>query len=410
MERDALDWRRAHRPGEATQPSGAHPRRAIRVKCITAEAAFAALAIEWNRLHDLTPSASVFNSWVWQYQWWRSYGGGQPLRVLVASQGDEVLGILPLYVQRERAFGAQVSVLRLVGTGGDTHPDDLGPVLDARHEREVARALARAAVRAPEGDLLLVTDIDPDTAFAEELELAARRARRPARVGRTERIVYIDLPASWDAYLASLSGNRRAEIRRARKRLAAAHAVRFFVWDDAARLDYATERLADLHRRRWAAAGGSESFASREYLDFHRAVIGSSLARGWLRLYCLEIDGTLVAMTYCYRFRNRVFVMQGGFDPGWAQWKPGTVLLSHAIEHAIGEGNEVFDFLRGEHRYKDHLANGSRDTVYAAILRRNLRSLAYLLRPPYIPMQRNSLRSRAARAVRRFFRLREPAA
>jgi CelD/BcsL family acetyltransferase involved in cellulose biosynthesis len=160
--------------------------------------------------------------------------------------------------------------------------------------------------------------------------------------------------------------------------------------------------LAELHRRRWQGAGGSESFASRRYVEFHRAIIKASFSRGWLRLYCLEIDGELAAMAYCYRFRNRVFVMQSGFDPDHAASKPGTVLLSHAIEHAIAEGNDLFDFLRGEHRYKDGLADGSRETAYVAVYRRNLGALAFYLRPDYIPMQRDSRRAKARRRLREF--------
>ncbi|MGE5639658.1 MAG: GNAT family N-acetyltransferase [Clostridia bacterium] len=397
MQPGSLDFRRA---SQRHQIGALRARAALRVQCLSSEAAFAELAIHWNRLHEETASASVFNSWLWQFHWWKVYGRGQPLRVLVALRGDNPVGILPLYVQTERVLGRPVRVLRLVGTGADTNPDDLGPVLAAAHERDAARTLARAAARLPDGDLLLASDLDPDSPFAEELELALRRERRPSSRGSTERIAFIELPRAWEDYLGSLSANRRADIRRARRRLAAAHAVRFFVWEDAARLDQAACVLADLHRRRWAAAGGSESFATPQYLEFHRSIISSTFARGWLRLYCLEIDGTVSAMLYCYRFRNRVFLMQGGFDPAWSPWKPGTVLLSHAIEDSIREGNEVFDFLRGQHRYKDGLAKGARETIYIAGFRRNAGSLLFRLKPPYVPMQRTAWRARLGRWVR----------
>lgn len=389
----------------ALEVQGRRASAATEVSCLDSEATFAELGMEWNRLHARARGATIFNAWLWQYQWWRVYGGGRPLRVLVARSAGEVTGILALYVGEETAFNRPVRALRLVGTGGDTHPDDLGPVIDADNERDTARALARAAVALADGDLLLVSDLDPQATFTEELELAARLAGRPLNLGRTERIAYIRLPGSWERYLASLSANRRADIRRARRRLAANHATRFRVWDDGARLDSATRLLADLHRRRWASAGGSEAFASPQYLAFHGAIIRSSFARGWLRLYCLEIDGAMAAMLYCYRFRNLVFLMQGGFDPAWSACKPGTVLLSHAIEHAIDEGNEVFDFLRGEHRYKDHLATGSRETVYVTAFRRSLLCLAFALRPSYVPMRRNSLPARARRWLRRALRV-----
>jgi CelD/BcsL family acetyltransferase involved in cellulose biosynthesis len=41
-----------------------------------------------------------------------------------------------------------------------------------------------------------------------------------------------------------------------------------------------------------------------------------------------------------------------GFDPQWAAFSPGVLLIAHAIEEAIREGQQEFDFLRGNEPYK----------------------------------------------------------
>ena len=355
------------------------------VEVFTSESAFAGLALEWNGLHAQALAASVFNSWVWQYQWWQVYGRGQPLRVLAARQDGEAIGMLAVYLQTVDILGVRVCIARFVGTGGDTHPDDLGPVLAAGKEDRAALMLARAVLQWSAVDVLLFTDIDPASAFPRAMERARREQGRAGLQGVSERIAYVDLPDGWPGFLASLDAQRRSQLRRARKKLAAAHSVEFFVWSDAATLDGAVERLAELHRRRWQRAGGSESFATPEYVEFHRRIIAACYPRGWLRLYCLEVDGEIAAITYCYRFRNRVYLMQGGFDPDLANCNPGKVLLGHALEHAIAEGNDVFDFLRGEHRYKDELASGHRETVCMRVFRRSLGALAYRLRRIWLP-------------------------
>jgi len=358
----------------------------IAVQFLTAPAEFAALAPEWNRLHEEAAPASVFNSWIWQYHWWQVYGAAQPLRVLVALERGAMVGILPVYIDTKSALGVRVRLLRFVGTGGDTGPDDLGPVLAPGREASAAAALATALLRIAHTDIYLFTDIDPDSVFAQALAVAAGAAGLAVMNGLGQRISYIRLPATWDAFLKALPSKRRSGIRRAREKLLATHpGARFFVWDDPARLDYAIDRLAALHRKRWQAAGASHSFATAQYLDFHRGLMHSLMRRGWLRLYCLEIGGELRAITYCYRLRNRVFCIQAGFDPEFAALAPGAVLLGYAIEHAIGEGNEVFDFLRGEHMYKDQLANGTREARYVSAFRPNLRALAYRLRRLHLP-------------------------
>ena len=374
----------------------ASPRRAeIAVQFLTGADDFARLAQDWNRLHEQAATASVFTSWVWQFQWWQLYGGEQPLRLLVALEGGEPVGILPLYIQTTRALGVPVRLLRFVGSGADTHPDDLGPVLAPLREGEIARQLARAALRVADVDVVVASDIDPRSPFSRALEQAAAEAGLASLAHPAERIAYVDLPDNWSKFMQSLGSDRRSRLRGARRK-AAAHDMRFFVWDDAARLDEAVDRLVELHRRRWAAAGASESFQSAEYVEFHRRIIRASFARGWLRLYCLELDGEIAAITYCYRFRNRVFLMQAGFDPAQARCNPGRVLLGHALEHAIGEGNTVFDFLRGEHRYKDQLATGHRTTNCVRVFRATPGALAYRLRRIWLSLLKARLCRRPA--------------
>lgn len=371
---------------ETAQPQAAsRPAPAISVELATSDDEFAALAPAWNRLHDEAEAASVFNSWAWLYEWWRSYGAGRHLRLLVARQGSTIVGVLPLYLRQARTLGVPVRVLRPVGIGADTHPDDLSPVLARGCEPEAALALARAALGLPGADAWLFSEIDPRSAFPAALEAAAGELGRRLASGRSTRIAYLDLPDTWAGFLDTLGRDRRWQLRRSRRRLAQEHGARFFVWDDPATLGGAVERLAALHRMRWSVAGKRHSFATAAYIDFHRNVIKSFFRRRWLRLYCLEVDGEIGAMIYCYRFRRRVFLMQAGFDPRHRRLGIGKALLGYALEHAIGEGNEVFDFLRGEHRYKEELATGHRHTLCVYVFRPTPGAFAYRLRRAWLP-------------------------
>ena len=369
------------------QARGAPPRAAtsFAVDVLTSAEAFAELAPEWNRLHAEAALASVFNSWIWQFQWWQAYGGSQPLRLLVAREGERVAGILPLYVQRARVLGVPVRVARFVGTGGDTAPDDLGPMVARGEEVAAAAALARAALRLRGIDAWRFSDLAPGSPFPAALRAAAGELGRSSAAGPAVRIALVELPATWEAFLQSLGRDRRWQLRRARRRVAERHRARFFVWEDAARLDAAIDRLAQLHRLRWAQAGGTHAFRSGEYLQFHRGVMHALHARRSLRLYCLEIDDAIRAMLYCFRFRNRIYLMQSGFDPALARLGVGKVLLGYALQHAIEEGNEAWDFLRGEHRYKEELATSHRETTGLDVFAATPAALASRARRVWLP-------------------------
>ncbi|MGQ0654261.1 MAG: GNAT family N-acetyltransferase [Betaproteobacteria bacterium] len=385
-------------PGAPPAAASRQAQAPVVVQAARSVEAFAQLAADWNRLQESAAGASPFTAWAWQFEWWRVYGAGRRLHILTAVRGAELCGVLPLYVETQKTLGVPVRVARLVGMGGDTYPDDLGPFFAPGCESEASEALVSAALGSRDWDVISLEDMDSRLPFGRALEAAAgSRGMRSQRAGN-ERIVYIDLPQSWEAYLGSLSRNRRSKIRSQRKKLHQEPGARFYVWRDASRLDEAFDRLVGLHHKRWRSTGQeSESFRTPEYLDFHRSVMRTSLLRGALRLYVLEVAGEAAAMLYALRFRGRVFVVQSGFDPDLARLRPGLVLLGHAIQHAIEEGNRVFDFLRGEHSYKDQLAGSEREGEIVTACRATVGGRIWHLRRVVLP----ALKARIKAVLRR---------
>jgi CelD/BcsL family acetyltransferase involved in cellulose biosynthesis len=364
---------------------GSSPAIGLHVELIESASDLAALEDAWERLQADARATSVFASFSWQALWWQLYGPGRALKLLVAEADGGVVGILPLYIETAVVMHFPVRELRLVGSGSDTYPDDLGPVLARGREVEVARALAEEVLELQGWDVLRFTDLQSDGPFPTAMAAALRARPIEHQTGRSQRIVYLDLPETWEGYLGSLSRDRRYRVRKIRKDLNAAGSARFYRWDDPATLDEGVDRLVALHRRRWEQAGERHSFASTAYVDFHRAVMHACLRRDQLRLYALDLDGKTVAMYYFYRFRDRVYLMQGGFDPDRAALKPGQVLLGYIIEQAISEGFKVLDFLQGEHRYKDELASGERETVFVTAFGVSLGAWAFRARYHVLP-------------------------
>jgi CelD/BcsL family acetyltransferase involved in cellulose biosynthesis len=360
---------------------------------LTVERELFALEAEWEKLQHDASVTSIFETFDWQTSWWRTYGAGRRLRVLVArSEQGELLGILPLHVHLTSIARMPVRLLRLVGTGGDTFPDDLGPILATSRAEETARALADATVALRGWDVLLLSDLQPECAFTPAIARAARMRGLRGTSGSSERIAFLELPDTWDAWLASLHRDRRYRIKNVRKKLLARHRdARFFVWDDPATLDRGIDALVHLHRKRWQRVGAAHAFSTPEYVAFHRAVMHACLRRDRLRLYCLALGDEPIALYYFYRFRDAVYLMQSGFDPDHGDVKPGQVLLGWVIEHAIGEGHRVLDFLRGDHRYKDELATGERETVSFTAFRRRPGAWLYETRRIHLPAMKASL-------------------
>jgi CelD/BcsL family acetyltransferase involved in cellulose biosynthesis len=351
-----------------------------------------ALRPEWDDLLGRAREASPFLSWDWQRGWWGCYGQGRSLRLHVARRAGRLVGLLPLYRETVQSAALRWRQLRLVGTGGDTTPDYLGALLDPEGAGPIARRLLASALDDGRWDVLSLSDVGEGSILQGAFLDVTRRRGLPIRIGPPTRITVVPLPGSWEALLLRFDRHRRQEVQRRRRRLEELGA-RCFVWRDEADLDRAFERLAALHRRRWSGRAARHAFSSPEYLAFHREVMHRFLQRGWLRLFGLQIGEEFVAMRYCFRFRDEVFVFQSGFDPVYKRFAPGSALMAYVLEHSIQEGARLVDMLKGEYPHKEAWSREHRTTTHLRAFNRTLPGVIRRVRERELSLAAGGVRS-----------------
>ena len=188
------------------------------------------------------------------------------------------------------------------------------------------------------------------------------------------------LPASWDAFLKSLSSCTRQSLKKRLKHAAALFRItRLDGRDDALMIDH----LIYMAARR-----------TRDDLDPNTALLGSMLKRcaatGQVHMLMLWKDDAPVAgVASLIDRKERSFGLYvTSFDEGFAQYSPGRVAVALSIRDAIEAGMNVFDFLRGEEPYKFQFGGVSRHNrtliierpTLQAALRRSLSGVREQLR------------------------------
>lgn len=291
---------------------------------------------EWDALAATT--ANVFATWEFVSTWLHHFGEGRPLLVEPRRGPDgRLVAILPLYLWRARPL----KVARFLGHDVG---DQLGPIHSPDARSEAVDGL-RALLADGRCDVLVGERLPGEERWAATLA-ATPLAREASPVLRFE-------TRSWDDHLASRSSNFRQQVRRRERTLAREHAVRFRLADDGERLQHDLDTLFALHASRWG--GGDTTFARSE--AFHREFAARAFARGWLRLWFLEIDGRARAAWYGFRFGGAEAYYQSGRDRQWDERHVGFVLLVHTIRQALEEGMREYKFLRGDEPYKYRFAS-----------------------------------------------------
>jgi CelD/BcsL family acetyltransferase involved in cellulose biosynthesis len=239
---------------------------------------------------------------------------------------------------------------RLEFLGVTAGADYLDVIVRAGDEDVAVQALARWLET--EQPALHLDHLPPSPAAArlrEELE----RSGWTAIESSPDVCPFIELSGqSWDSYLSSVGSSHRANVRRRLRALESRFDVRFtpVVSDEARRR--ALDGLFAFHDQRWASCGGSSAFCTAALRAFHHDLTRSALAGGWLRMYALSLDGTLVGTMYGFARHGRVYFFQHGSDAAYAGYSLGIVLMAMTVRAAISEGMREFDLLYGHEAYK----------------------------------------------------------
>jgi CelD/BcsL family acetyltransferase involved in cellulose biosynthesis len=329
-----------------------------------------ALRPAWEALVDESHPGAAFRSWAWTSAWWNSFSAGREAHVLVARDGDTVVGLLPLCAERAPLGGR-----RLVFMGeGIVGSDYLGIVCRAADGERLSRLFAEHLARASFDELELDGIVRGDLLLpALEGVIPASRADVTVRY----KCPHITLAGDFDGYLRDLPDGTGQQWKRRLRWLEKRPGFAIDRVTDPAPLVAGLDALFELHHKRWAVEGGSDAIDSGTVETFHREAACALAERGWARLYVLHAEGSPRAALYGWRHGDRFAFYQAGYDPEWRQRSVGTVLLGHIVRECFGEGLVEFDFLRGSEPYKLKWANGWRETVRLRARDASLRALIH---------------------------------
>jgi CelD/BcsL family acetyltransferase involved in cellulose biosynthesis len=315
-------------------------------------------AAAWEALTAAAARPSPFLTWTWQQEWARVFAAGRRVEVRRVLDGEGRLqALLPLY---------EAAPERWCLVGGADISDYLDLVAAAGREEDAwAALLASRAVSPAAWELHAVPAASTTVTALPRLAAAAGLA---ATVEVEERCPVLDLPPTWDAYLARLTGKHRHEITRKMRRLERerpdARVVAATTPADV------TARLPDflaLHRR---SRAGKARFMDEPMATFFGRVLPALAARDGARLWFLDGAAGPLAAYVTLEWDGTVGLYNSGFAPEQAALSPGVVLLAHLVRDAIARGRRRFDFLRGEERYKYEFEPAPEDVHRVTIQRR----------------------------------------
>lgn len=340
------------------------------------------IAQEWCALQERT-DCSYFQSWGWIGVWLKRIAADfKPQVIRVRFRGSLVgLGIFVHRDIRRRLLIISNAMFlnEYPFDGRNMAMEYNGLLADPGHRQAVYREVIRHLFVTDSGlDEVFLGAVDVDAVTLQDLlDPACQQAQINQQLLEESFTWAVDLDSfgsGSNAYLDTLSKNRRAQIRRSFRLYEASGPLRLEQARDlVTALDFFSG-LKKLHTLRWQQVGRQGVFANPIWEDFHRSLVESRFPEGEIQLLRVRNDNTVVGYLYNLVWRHHVYVLQTGFAPEREEGlMPGYVVHAMAIEHNRKQGMLRYDLMHGDELYKRIMCKQYHKLHWVSLQRRRLR-------------------------------------
>jgi len=314
------------------------------------EESFTSLSSYWSGPGYNLRWGSIFVLPDWLQVWWQAFGSGAELYLRAIRQGKKIIGIAPLLVRDKTACII-----------GDTDVCDyLDFVVAPGMERDFSTALLDDLGQRGINHLDL-RPLRADSTVFTDLVPVARERKYDVSCQPEDVSLELELPSTWDDYLAMLDRKQRHEIRRKLRRLEKAGNVDYRIVEDNAAVHDVMDTFLKLFSE---SREDKATFMTARMESFFRSLADSMAEAGLLKVGILELDALPTAMVMCFDYNDCVYLYNSGYDPQYSSLSVGLLSKVLHIKDSIQRGRKRFDFLKGEEPYKYHLG-GRESPLYS---------------------------------------------
>jgi CelD/BcsL family acetyltransferase involved in cellulose biosynthesis len=311
---------------------------------------------DWTKLARAL-GADLFASFEWCATWWKHFSCDRRLEIYAFWYGPELVGLFPMFRETLRWGPLSLRTMRVLGS--DHAGTRCWPLLETRFAQEVARLLLESISRAGRWDLLQIGDLPGYFPQSDALYSALRAAGVGEVYSNKDYYPHavFTLPAKFEEYLNTLSGNERNNVRKNERRLFKSHQLKATLVPPCG-IPAALKEFFQWHDEYWESQNDIGFFSlwpgSRE---FHSDVAQLASDAGGPVFLRVEADNQPIGLVCAHRFMERLHLFQAVRAPGgsWESYGPGRILHCETFRWCMAQGISTVDAMSGFYEYKRRL-------------------------------------------------------
>lgn len=312
----------------------------------------------WNEL-VLSSGTDIYQTFDWCQIWWRHYGAGRQLHLLLCFSDNKLVGLVPAFIETLWLGPAPIKVAKLVGSDFSLHLCNL-PILDGVLQQVVSQSIHHF-LKDHHCDLLLFGPLSGPSARIDEILNAGRNesdlVEKAESLGNSCTTRF-DLPASFEEYLDMIGSRQRGNYSRSLKQFEKLHRVITDTVERPVEICEEFEKFRLQHETQWSVEGKLGHFRDwPKSVEFNRDLVHTLSKQGMVRFFRILADDQFVSSQFCFLFGGTNYwrLPARACKSEWDKLSLGKMGLIQMVKASIGEGHHAIEGGRGHYDYKVQL-------------------------------------------------------
>ncbi len=306
--------------------------------------AFEPLEKEWNALLDRYLHGNVFLKHQWLVNYWKAFGTGCKLKVILVREGERLVGAVPLILQ---TICWKKLPIRLLSFMTDPLSANVRSdfILPEEGEETVKALTAYLYETRLEWDVCILNAVSEESTL---LSLYPRTfGASPLRALEPELywvLHYLKVEGTWGDYLKVLPKGSRYDFLRGERILKLLGSPDINLSNDPEEVAEELENFFNLEARSLKQKKKDYTPLNDRTHTYYRTLFRALALMQSALVAVLRVNGNPTAAVVAVRYNQVLYILNTVFNPDFKAGNPGHVLWGNLIKHAREQGYKEVDF------------------------------------------------------------------
>jgi len=346
----------------------------MKIEAITNFDDFLKLEQDWNSVLESSGSDHVCLTFEWFKAWWQSFGENKQLFVLRIKDGNEVIGMAPLMIERSSYRGIPVREMKFIENENSPKSD----FIISKSPEKALDAIFEVFIEHKNiWDLIRLNNIPRESPNFEILQKSAKNHDLLFGVKEGYFSPFVKIDKSWNVYYEGLSKKFQKYLRYKTNKASRKGGFEIKKIENLSNNREILQKISEISKNSWKGKIKRDIACTPTNQLFFERLTRIAESKGWLNIWLLEINGQTVAYEYKLHYKNSVCGMRSDFDEKYDDISPGAVLRLGVLKNAFEDNLKEFDMGAGEQLYKKNWTDDTREHARVLVYKKDL--LGYIL-------------------------------